>query len=91
MTIWAVSIPSAPILSLTETSRDQCTVAWQPVTPPANSLITGYVVMIDDGLDGAFRIGYDGRQNPSKTTATANNLIARITYKLKAYAMNKSG
>lgn len=46
-----------------------CQVSWAPVTPPANSLITGYVVKIDDGFDGLFTVGYDGRGNPSQLFA----------------------
>jgi hypothetical protein len=47
--------------------------------------------MIDDGLDGDFRIGYDGSQNPSKVFETIDNLNERTTYRLKVYATNKSG
>lgn len=42
-----------------------CQVSWTAVTPPANSLITGYIVMIDDGYDGDFTVGYNGSTNPS--------------------------
>lgn len=91
LTIWAVSVPTAPTLTLTETTRDSCSVTWTPITPPANSLITGYVVLIDNGVDGPFKIGYDGRQNPSKVFTTIESLTAQTTYRLKVYATNKSG
>jgi hypothetical protein len=61
------------------------------VQPPVNSLITGYVVMIDDGLDGSFTVAYNGRSNPSQTYATIEDLTQRTTYRLKVYATNKSG
>lgn len=47
--------------------------------------------MIDDGLDGSFSVGYNGKQNPSKVFATIENLVAQTTYRLKVYATNKSG
>jgi hypothetical protein len=50
---------------VTETSRDSCTVSWAAVSPPLNTLITGYVVMIDNGKGGDFSIAYDGSINPS--------------------------
>lgn len=65
LTIWAVSPPAASVIELTDTARDSCTVQWAAVAPPANSLITGYMVYIDDGLDGDFSVGYDGSTNPS--------------------------
>jgi hypothetical protein len=40
--IWAIDVPSSSVLTLTDTSRDTCSVSWTPVSPPANSLITGY-------------------------------------------------
>jgi hypothetical protein len=61
------------------------------VTPPTNSLITGYVVMIDDGFDGAFVEGYDGRGNPSKLTTKIEGLRSQTIYRIKAYAINKAG
>jgi len=69
LSIWAVNIPNAPTVSLTETSRDSCTIEWTAVEPPINSLITGYIVYIDDGLDGPFKVGYNGDLNPSKLFA----------------------
>lgn len=68
--IWAVDVPTAPVLSLTDTSRSSCSVQWTAVNSPLNSLITGYVVYIDDGLDGNFVVGYDGKSNPSKIFTT---------------------
>jgi len=63
--IWAVNLPDATTLTLTDTSRSSCSVQWNPVTPPANTLITGYQVLIDDGLGGDFSVAYNGRTNPS--------------------------
>ena len=76
LTIWAINVPDAPTLTLTDTSRDSCSVQWTTVTPPANSLITGYVLEVDDGLDGEYSIAYNGRDNPSTTSYTAEGLVA---------------
>lgn len=62
---WAVDTPSAPTITVTDTSRDSCTVSWTAVTPPTNSLITGYIVLIDDGLGGNYKVAYNGKLNPS--------------------------
>jgi len=59
---------------LTATSRDSCSVTWAAVAPPANSLITGYVLLIDDGKGGNFRVAYDGNNNPS----VLNNVIRNL-------------
>lgn len=91
LTIWAINLPSAPTLSLTDTSRDTCSISWTAVVPPSNSLITGYIVLIDDGLDGDFVIGYNGAGNPSAREATIEGLSSRTTYRLKVYATNKAG
>lgn len=92
LTMWAIDVPSAPTaLTLTQTSRDSCSVQWTAINPPPNSLITGYVVLIDDGLDGAFSVGYDGSSNPSKVFTTVENLTQQTTYRLKVYALNKAG
>jgi hypothetical protein len=66
-------------------------VQWLAVTPPTNSLITGYQVYIDDGLDGAFTVGYDGRSNPSQMSAVISGLAPRTTYRLHVVAINKAG
>jgi len=46
------------------------------VSPPANSLITGYILYLDDGLDGEFKIAYNGRDQPSKLSFTVTGLVA---------------
>jgi hypothetical protein len=89
--IWAVETPPAPVIQVTDTSRDSCSVQWSSVAPPAGSLVTGYVVLIDDGLYGAFRIAYDGRTDPSKFDATVFGLRPQTTYRLTGYALNKAG
>jgi hypothetical protein len=65
---------------------------WDPsAILNAEVLVTGYVVFIDDGYDGAFRLGYDGRTNPSKLSVEIDGLSSRQTYKLKLAAFNKGG
>jgi hypothetical protein len=73
------------------TSRDSCSVQWTSLTPPANTLITGYVVLIDDGLQGTFRFGHDASKDPSKNNATIYGLEAMTTYRLMVYGLNKAG
>jgi hypothetical protein len=91
LNIWAIDLPSATELTLTDTSRDSCSVEWNSVTAPENSLITGYQVLIDDGLDGLFSVGYDGSANPSQVNAVISGLNSRTTYRLKVLAQNKAG
>jgi hypothetical protein len=78
--IWAVETPDAPVITITDTSRDSCSLAWSALDPPANSLITGYVVLIDDGASGEFREAYNGRTKPSTVDATIYGLAAKTTY-----------
>ena len=68
--IWAIETPSAPVIEVTDTTRDSCSVSWTPLAPPTGSLINGYVILIDDGLAGPFRVAYDGHTNPSTFDAT---------------------
>lgn len=71
---WAINTPTAPVLSVLKTSRDSCTLSWTAVPPPAFSLITGYILLIDDGLGGDFSVAYDGSVNPSLQTYSVENL-----------------
>jgi len=89
--IWAVNTPSAPLLSLSDTARSSCSVYWSAVSPPSNSLITGYRLYIDDGLDGDYQIAYDGTDKPSVLSRTVEGLEPRLTYRLKVSAINKAG
>ena len=91
LSIWSIDVPTAPTLSLTDTGRDFCAVAWTSVTPPANSLITGYILYVDDGLDNEFKIAYDGPNYPSTFANQVTDLQPRRTYRLKVLAMNKAG
>ena len=89
--IWAVDVPAAPALQVVRTSRDSCGVVWGPVPPPAGTLVTGYVVMIDDGRTGPFRVAHAGQTDPSLFEATIYGLRARTTYRITGYALNKAG
>ena len=90
-TMWAVTTPTAPTLSINATSRDSCSIQWTAVTPPTDTLITGYVVLIDDGLSGPFNIAHDASTDPARLNATIYGLKARTTYRLTGYALNKAG
>jgi hypothetical protein len=63
--IWAVNTPDAPTISLVDTNRSSCSVSWTEVSPPTNSLITGYRLYVDDGHDGDFALAYDGQDQSS--------------------------
>jgi hypothetical protein len=89
--IWAVDLPAATTLTLTDTSRSSCSVQWSAVAPPANTLITGYQVLIDDGLGGDFSVAYDGKTNPSLLSAVIDGLESRTTYRMQVRAFNKAG
>jgi hypothetical protein len=93
LTIWAIDLPDTPSLTLTDTSRDSCSLQWTVITPPGGSswLVTGYIVYIDDGLDGDFVRGYDGTSNPSQINSTISGLNERTIYRLKVVALNKAG
>ena len=91
LTIWAIDLPDAPILSRIDTNSDSCSVQWTAVTPPSNSLITGYMLYVDDGLDGDYTLAYNGMDKPSTLAYTADGLVARRQYRLKVTALNKAG
>ena len=46
------------------------------MTPPVNSLITGYILYIDDGLDGDYKIAYNGMDRSSKLAYSVEGLVA---------------
>jgi hypothetical protein len=95
--IWAVETPTAPVIQVTGTTRDSCSFSWDPVSPPTvpagaeSALITGYVILIDDGLAGLFRVAYDGSTDPSKFTTAIYGLTAKTNYRITGYAVNKAG
>lgn len=91
LSIWAIDLPSASTLSRTDTSQDSCSMAWTAPTPPANSLITGYILYVDDGLDGPYSVSYDGRDMPSKLAYAASKLVRQRQYRLYVTAWNKAG
>ncbi len=91
-TFYAVDIPSVPTLSVTASTRDTCTITWSEVSPPANTVIQGYVLMINDGLESdTYSIAYNGQHNPATFKAVVEGLSARRNYKVKGYAINKAG
>jgi len=91
-TFYAVDTPGSPTLTVESSTRDTCTVSWPAVTPPTGTIIEGYVLLINDGLDGdIFTQAYNGKFNPSKLSANLTNLAARRNYKIKGVAINKAG
>lgn len=49
-TFFAIDTPAAPVLLVSTSTRDSCSLSWNQVAAPTNSVITGYVILIDDGL-----------------------------------------
>ena len=89
---YAVDTPTAPTLTVSNSTRDTCSVSWTAVSPPTSTVIEGYIILINDGLDGnAFTIAYNGKYNPSQFQATLGGLSARRNYQIKGYAVNKAG
>ena len=72
-------------------TRDTCTVSWTQVVPPANTIIQGYVIQINDGLGGdTYTTVYNGRLNPSTLSTTITGLSTH-NYQIIGYAINKVG
>lgn len=90
-TFWAIDTPGAPTVSVIGTTRDSCQVSWSAVTPPANSLITGYVILIDDGHGGSYSVAYNGRNNPSVLSYSIQNFQSQTNYNIIGFAVNKAG
>jgi len=61
------------------------------VAAPSDTLITGYVILIDDGRTGPFRVAHAGRTNPSLFEAAIYGLRAQTNYRVTGYALNKAG
>ena len=72
-------------------TRDTCTVSWTQVVPPANTIIQGYVIQINDGLDrDTYATVYNGRLNSSTLSTTITGLSTH-NYQIIGYAINKVG
>jgi hypothetical protein len=90
-TFWALDVPSAPTVSVTGTSRDSCSVAWAAVAAPTGSQISGYRILIDDGLGGDFIVAFDSSLNPSVFSYLISGLNAQTNYAIKGYVLNQAG
>ena len=88
-TFFAVDTPQKPTLTVTGATRDTCTVKWTEVTPPANTVIQGYVIVVSEGSSSW--IAYNGEHNPSVLNTVVEGLFARRYYRIKGYAINKAG
>ena len=69
---------------------DSFLVKWDIITV-SDLPIRGYVLSIDDGLKGDFKIAYDGSFNPQLTEYLISGLVAARTYRLKVYATDVNG
>jgi len=53
--------------------------------------MSGYILYVDDGLTGVFRIAYNGSLNPAQITYRVNNLVPGRTYRFKVRAIDYNG
>ena len=53
--------------------------------------IKGYILYMDDGLEGDFSIIYDGRLNSLQTSHLATGLVAGRTYNFKVKSVDING
>jgi len=90
-TFWAVDVPTGPTFTVTGTTRDSCTFTWSSVAAPTNSVINGYVLLMDNGAGSEFSVAYNGATNPSVLEYTVEGLEKQLTYTVTGYAVNKAG
>ena len=87
------AVPPAPsqlTTTLLKETFEAFVVSWDAVT--ASDLpVLGYVLLMDDGLQGDFEVAYDGSINPQVTTFQATGLVPARTYRFKAYAVDVNG
>jgi len=88
---YAVDIPTAPTLTVSDAQTDSCTVTWGAVTPPANTVITGYQIYYDTMTGNGYSIGCDFTNNPSQLSCKISNLQTGQKVAIKANSMNKGG
>lgn len=69
---------------------DAFLVKWDEIVV-SDLPIRGYVLLIDDGLQGEFNIAYDGSFNPQLTEYLITDLVAARTYRIKVYATDVNG
>lgn len=85
--------PSAPVnlrIELLSRKYDSFLVKWDEIVS-SDLPIRGYVLLIDDGLQGNFRVAYDGSFNPQLTEYLIVGLVGGRTYRLKVYASDVNG
>ena len=91
-TYYAANTPSAPTLAIPSSTRESCTVEWTQLSAPAGTTIEGYVILINDGLEGdEYTVAYQGQNNPSQLETTITGLSSRRSYKIIGYGVNKVG
>ncbi len=88
---YAVDVPSAPTLTLTNVQADSCMVNWTAVTAPTSTLITGYVVKYDNYGGSGYVTGCDYSTNPSQLSCTLSSLQTGSKIAIKANTLNKGG
>jgi hypothetical protein len=82
------NIPNAPTLVMS--SRNAIAVAW---LPPAVSdlLIKGYILSMDNGINGEFTKVFIGTNRPDILTFTSGDLRTGYPYRFYVQAMNENG
>ena len=83
--------PSAPSKVETASTTTSITIAWSAVTSADSVPITGYLVFMDDGLNGNFKQVYDGRNKPLQLYFTAVKLETGLPYRFTVASVNVNG
>lgn len=93
MTIAATELPGSPkdiLVDWQRSDQDNLLIKWSaPETEPA-SLITGYLLEIDDGNGGQFALAYDGSQDNNNLEALVS-VTSGLQYRFRAFAVNFNG
>ena len=87
------SVPPATsqlTITLLEQTYEAVMLSWDAVTT-SDLPVYGYVLLMDDGLQGDFEVAYDGSTNPQVTTFQATGLVPARTYRFKVYAVDVNG
>lgn len=84
-------VPAIPIMPTLVTSTEtSISVAWQP--PALSDLpVLGYVLSMDDGINGEFKPIFIGTYRPDILTFTAGDLETGFPYRFYVQAVNENG
>lgn len=82
--------PSAPLKNALLSNSTSMYIYWSAVTT-SDLIIKGYVLLMDDGLQGDYSEIYNGRLNPESLHYIVNGLIKGRFYNFKVKATDING